>query len=67
MAKAAIKDVVAKAEEASGASMGPEDPEAYAAEVAAKIKADVRCVLRYGRCYLYSARELTALLCMYAD
>eukprot|EP00904_Undaria_pinnatifida_P012265 jgi/Undpi1/8169/HiC_scaffold_24.g10639.m1 len=41
MAKKAIKDAVAKAEDRF-AKKGPEDPEAYAAQVAETIKADVR-------------------------
>ena len=56
MAKKAIKNAVAKAED-SFAKKGPEDPEAYAAQVAETIKADVRYVFRYRKGCVSLARE----------
>lgn len=44
IAKDAIKDMVATAQASGTAPVGPENPEAYAAEVAATIKGDVRYV-----------------------
>lgn len=44
IAKDAIKDIVATAETSRAGPIGPQDPQAYADEVAATIKAEVRYV-----------------------